>query len=99
MRSEVKNMTVTVKLFANFREMVGERELSVQAEKVKEVLAHIREEHEELSSKIFTNQENLELEEHVIIMVNGRKIEMLDGVETTLEDGDDVSILPPVAGG
>ena len=33
------------------------------------------------------------------IMINGRNIAMLDGLDTKLSDGDDVVILPPTAGG
>ena len=33
------------------------------------------------------------------ILVNGRNIALLDGVETALEDGDEVVLLPPSAGG
>jgi len=33
------------------------------------------------------------------ILVNGRNIHLLDGVETVLKDGDEVVILPPTAGG
>lgn len=33
------------------------------------------------------------------ILVNGRNIALLDGVETALRDGDEVVLLPPSAGG
>ena len=33
------------------------------------------------------------------ILVNGRNIDLLDGVRTALQDGDDVVLLPPSAGG
>lgn len=33
------------------------------------------------------------------ILVNGKNIHLLDGVETVLKDGDEVVILPPTAGG
>lgn len=33
------------------------------------------------------------------IMINGRDIEFLNGLETELHDGDEVLILPPVSGG
>ena len=33
------------------------------------------------------------------ILVNGRNIDLLDGVRTALRDGDDVVLLPPSAGG
>lgn len=33
------------------------------------------------------------------ILVNGRNIALLDGLETALREGDEVVILPPTAGG
>lgn len=33
------------------------------------------------------------------ILVNGRNIHLLDGLETVLKDGDEVIVLPPTAGG
>jgi molybdopterin synthase sulfur carrier subunit len=36
---------------------------------------------------------------HVNIYVNNEAIEALQGLETTLKDGDEVSIIPALAGG
>jgi molybdopterin synthase sulfur carrier subunit len=36
---------------------------------------------------------------HIRLMVNGRSIEFLNGMETVLQDGDEFSMLPLVAGG
>jgi len=33
------------------------------------------------------------------VLVNGRNINLLDGVKTILQDGDEVVILPPTPGG
>lgn len=35
----------------------------------------------------------------LVLLVNGRNIATLDGVETVLRDGDVVTLLPPFAGG
>ena len=35
----------------------------------------------------------------VKIFVNGRDIDFLDGLSTVLKDGDEVALVPPVAGG
>ncbi|MEM3506389.1 MAG: MoaD/ThiS family protein [Candidatus Bathyarchaeia archaeon] len=39
------------------------------------------------------------LQQHVIILVNGREITFLNGLETTLNDNDEVAFIPPFAGG
>jgi len=36
---------------------------------------------------------------HIRLMVNGRDIAFLNGMETVLQNGDEVLILPPVSGG
>ncbi len=39
------------------------------------------------------------LENHVIIMVNGRNYLFLEGLKTKLNDGDEVVLSPPLIGG
>ena len=39
------------------------------------------------------------LQERIVVLVNGRNISFLDGLATTLEEGDVISIFPPVYGG
>lgn len=36
---------------------------------------------------------------YIRLMINGQDIEFLSGIETLLRDGDEVLIIPPVAGG
>ena len=36
---------------------------------------------------------------HMNVMVNGRSIRFLNNLNTLLEEGDDILILPPIAGG
>ncbi len=36
---------------------------------------------------------------HIGLMVNGRSISLLQNMETVLQDGDEILILPPVGGG
>ena len=43
---------------------------------------------------------NLNLDKgELVILVNGRNIDTLDGLDTQLKDGDSVTLLPPFAGG
>ncbi len=43
--------------------------------------------------------EDGELRRFVNVYVNGEDVRFLDGIETALKDGDEVSIIPAVAGG
>ena len=92
-------MRVHVKAFANFREILG-RDLSVDAKDgstIRDLLESLSGSRQQLRSAIF--DESGQVREYVIIMKNRKDVSTLQGLETTLEDGDEVSILPPVAGG
>ncbi|MHA2394667.1 MAG: MoaD family protein [Promethearchaeota archaeon] len=39
------------------------------------------------------------LETHIVILVNGRNYQFLEGLKTELKDGDEVVISPPLVGG
>ena len=53
---------------------------------------------EELSSQLF-ELGTVKLLPHIRIMVNGQSIRFLNGIDTILHDGDQILLLPPVAGG
>jgi len=89
-----------VKFFANFREAVGKEQESVEA--VKDVAALL----DELVSRFGKRLvEQLyepgarRLRETVHILINGRAINLLEGLNTPLKDGDVIAIFPPVSGG
>lgn len=90
-------MQLTLKFFANFREAVGgkllEREFP-DGTTVGEALVALETDYEELDLL-----EQGDLRPQINVLKNGREVLHLAGVETTLEDGDTLSIFPPVAGG
>ncbi len=47
----------------------------------------------------FFSESGEELGERVIVMVNGRRAEFLDGLDTALRESDVILIFPVVAGG
>lgn len=53
---------------------------------------------DQLSSHLFKPGSN-SLLPHIRLMVNGRSIEFLKGMETVLQDGDEFMMLPLVSGG
>lgn len=92
-------MGVRVRFFANFREIVGYQETTISVTSVRELLKKLLDRHEELGEKIFDDKEDFKLNDSVNVMVNGRKIGLLDGIDTELKDEDIIAIFPPVAGG
>lgn len=92
-------MHVELRFFATFREVVGqkvlEREYEGETVPVGEVLADVVEEYPEL--EIF--DADGEIRRFLNIMKNGRDVNLLEGLDTPIEDGDKLSLFPPVAGG
>jgi sulfur-carrier protein len=90
-------MSVTVKIPAQLRGVTGgESELEVEGGTVGEALDAIFEEHEDLRERI---TDNGSLRRFVNVYVSGEDIRFRDGLDTALADGDEVTILPAVAGG
>jgi molybdopterin synthase sulfur carrier subunit len=92
-------MTVKVRFFARFRELLGTDIIvdapngSVFSELVKNVARRNREGY----AAIF--DENGEFREFVILMRNGKRVELADAAKVIVADGDELAVFPPVAGG
>jgi MoaD family protein len=90
-------MAVTVKIPAQLRATTGgEAELSVDGSTVGEALDAVYADHGDLRERI---TESGELRRFVNVYVSGEDIRFQDGLETPVNDGDEVTILPAVAGG
>ena len=90
-------MAVTVKIPTQLRAATdGEASAEVDGATVGEVLDSLYERYGELRSRI---AEDGGLRRFVNVYVGGEDIRFLDGLETEVRDGDEVTILPAVAGG
>ena len=90
-------MAITVKIPAQLRAVTGgEGEFEVEGSTVGEALDAVYAEHEDLRERI---TEDGGLRRFVNVYVSGEDIRFQDGLETSLSDGDEVTILPAVAGG
>ncbi|KXB00405.1 hypothetical protein AKJ48_00870 [candidate division MSBL1 archaeon SCGC-AAA261O19] len=92
-------MRVKVKLFAIFQELAGKKQVTVSAADVRGLLQKLTTQYGELEGRFFEDSEGRELRGGINIMVNGRNIRFLDGLDTRLKDDDLVAIFPPVGGG
>lgn len=88
---------VKIKMYATIREKFKEGEVAVVADTVIEAIKKLVEMHPELKEEVL--DENFNLKNDYIYLLNGRNIEFLKKGETPIEDGDKISIFPPVAGG
>jgi molybdopterin synthase sulfur carrier subunit len=90
-------MAITVKIPAQLRVVTdGEDEIEVDGATVGEALDAVFERHQDLRERI---TENGDLRRFVNVYVAGEDIRFKDGLETEIAEGDEVTILPAVAGG
>jgi MoaD family protein len=90
-------MAITIKIPTQLRAATGgEAELEVDGATVGEALDAVFSQHEGLRERI---TQDGDLRRFVNVYVSGEDIRFQQGLETTINDGDEVTILPAVAGG
>jgi molybdopterin synthase sulfur carrier subunit len=90
-------MAITVKIPSQLRTTTdGEAELEVDGGTVGEALEAVFDQHEDLKDRI---TQDGDLRRFVNVYVSGEDIRFQDGLDTPVNDGDEVTILPAVAGG
>lgn len=93
------SMELELRLFATFREVVGGKEHTLTVDEgaaVGDVLATLETEHDGLEGRLL---EDGALRPQLSVLKNGRDVIHQEGAATPLEDGDTLSVFPPVAGG
>jgi molybdopterin synthase sulfur carrier subunit len=92
--------TITVRLYATLRDLVGAKEISVPLEDgatVRDLIEAIKKISPELGAKML--DEDGQLTRLVHIFVDGRNVLVLEGLDTPITPNAQVNIFPPVAGG
>lgn len=94
-------MKVKVKFFTSLREITGKKEDEIQSPitiRVNDLLASLSEKYgREFTEYLY--DERGKVRTYIQILVNGRSINVLEGFETKLREGDSIAIFPPVGGG
>ncbi|WP_049982215.1 ubiquitin-like small modifier protein 1 [Halorubrum sp. BV1] len=92
-------MEIELRFFATFREAAGGKtveESFADGSTVGEVLRELEAEYEGMAGRLIVDGE---LAPQINVLKNGREVLHLDGLDTSLADGDRLSVFPPVAGG
>lgn len=93
-------MQVTVKAFATLRNIMDAKctEEMQENSTISDLLSTLMEKYPGLSDEIFRDGRR-ELKDFVNILINGRNISFLDGLDTRLNNGDIIVLFPPAGGG
>lgn len=91
-------MTVSVRIPTPLRKYTdGQDQVSVEGATVGEALANLAEAHPELKSRIFDDSGTVR--RFVNVFANDEDIRFQEQLDTELSEGDQVSIVPAIAGG
>ena len=94
-------MEVKIEYLSLMSDITKQQEDSVQIDdstNVKQVIEKLVEKYgENLEKNIYTPSRNLST--YVIIVLNGKDIRTMEGLETKVNSGDELSFIPAIAGG
>ena len=91
-------MAITIRVPNALRKLTdGEGRLQAEGSSVRDVLGRVGEEHPEFLDRI--TEEDGELRQFLNVFVNGNDIRFEEELDTPVEDGDEISIVPSIAGG
>jgi len=89
-----------IKVFATLRDVVGGKSIQIditQPVRAAELLSQVVAKHPPLRAKLFAQDGGLNPSVHILI--NGRDVRFLDGLDTVVGPSDSVQMFPPVGGG
>ena len=93
-------MKVTVRFFATLRDLTGKKApIEVALDEGATVSNLLDALYLDSAIKDAIADENQIVKPDITILRNGREIRFLDGMDTLLEPGDEISVFPIVAGG
>lgn len=87
---------VTIKLFANLREQAGKAKIESNGSDLREVIDILIRKYDGLGELIIKNGE---IHPFIHVMVNGISVKDKDGLDTVLNEDDEIALFPPVSGG
>ena len=91
-------MSVQVRIPAPLRRITGGQDkIEAEGTTLNEILSHLEDQFPGIKARLCDDQG--ELRQFVNIYVNGEDIRFLDKLNTPMASGDEISIVPAVAGG
>ena len=97
---ECENLArVLVKFFATVREVTGVKNIEMEADTIREMLDSLQVTFGDRFTQAVIDPETGNLKQFFSCMINGKRIELLNGYDTKLADNDAIALFPPVGGG
>jgi molybdopterin synthase sulfur carrier subunit len=96
----VEEPAMIMRIFGTLRQLVGSKEVQVKAQPnatARTVLMDLAIEYPALQDRLFDDDGNLKGSIH--LLVNGRNITFLDGLDSPIREGDQLALFPAVGGG
>ncbi len=95
-------MKVRVKFFAAIRELAAVKDETIDLQSntaVRELIQVLCQRHGGDFTEYVIDPNTGAPRSHLQILVDGKNLSSLEGLETRLSDGDEVALMPPVGGG
>lgn len=91
-------MSVSVRIPTPLRSLTaGQDVVAAAGENLQQLVLDLEQNYPGIGDRVV--DEDGEIRRFVNVFVNGEDVRFLDGLHTALQDGDEVSIVPAVAGG
>ena len=88
---------VDILLYGGLARIAGKKKVSVDASKLRGALQGLEKFGEEFNQRLFDGRGNPS--RFINMYVNGRDVRFLDKLDTVLNEGDTISLMPAVSGG
>jgi molybdopterin synthase sulfur carrier subunit len=85
-----------VKLFGSLRQYVDKHQFETKAKSIYQLLTMLCADNAAFCEALFADDQ---LRPFIKITINGRDIQLMDGLETAVSNNDTIAIFPPIAGG
>jgi molybdopterin synthase sulfur carrier subunit len=94
-----RSMRIKLNLLKPFSDAVGKKQLSVEFNRktLGELLLYLVEKYPKMGDELLND--NNEITDYVSVFINDKPLSVLDGIETNLNDGDELLIFVPISGG
>jgi sulfur-carrier protein len=95
-------ITVKVRTILTIKKILGTGEIELpvpEKSTLQELVTKLVNNFGDELASLLLESETRKVLPHIRLMVNGRDIAFLNGMDTVLQPGDEVLILPPVSGG